>query len=98
MRIRGVEEDEIAREHHGDIQQDSTCREDIQRDTTLTETLEKTWSYLKTDHKDEQDKSEILNKRNDVDRCRHTEMSGDDTCKKDECYAQSDTTKLYLAQ
>ena len=61
-RIACVEEDEIAGKHHCHIQQHGAHREHVERDAPLAEALKETRTYLKSNHKDKKDKSEILNK------------------------------------
>ena len=52
----------IAGKHHCHIEQYSAHREHVERDAPLAEALKETRTYLKSNHKDKKDKSEILNK------------------------------------
>ena len=58
--VGSVEENEVAGEHHEDIQQDGRRREKVQLESALSEALEEARPDLQTDHEDEKNQTEVL--------------------------------------
>ena len=93
----GVEEDVIACKHHGDVKHNGCCREQVERYATFLETLEETRAHLQTYAEHEQDKSEVLNEAQNVDRSCETDVSSYNSREKNEGHSKGDTANLYLS-
>ena len=55
-----VEEDKVAGKHHDDVQHDSRSSQSVELKTCLTKTLKEAGTHLQTNHKDEENQSEVL--------------------------------------
>ena len=98
MRVGGVEEKEIASKHHCNVEQYGHAGQNVECDTPLAETLKESRSDLQTNHEHKEDKSEVLNKSQNVYWCGEPKMTSHDAGKQYKCYAQCHSTKLDLAQ
>ena len=58
--VAGIEEEIIACEHHTDIEEYRSRRQQVERHTAFLEAFEEARTYLQTDHKDKENESEVL--------------------------------------
>ena len=97
VRIAGVKKEVITSEHHQDVEQDGRSRQHIEGYTTFLKTLEETWTYLQTNHEDEENQSKVLYEGEDFFWTCKADMSSQDTSKEHEGYTQRDAENLDLA-
>ena len=97
-RVAGVEEQEVAGEHHGDVQRNGRCGQQVKCYAALAEALEEARSHLQTDAEHKENQAQVLRKVQNVGRCREVNVTGDDSCEEHEGHAQRDTKDLYFAQ
>lgn len=76
--VAGVEEDVVAAEHHGHVEQHDAHGKEVERDAALAEALEEARPHLEAYHEDEEDEAEILQEREDVRRAGEPHVAGED--------------------
>ena len=96
--VAGVEEDEIAPKHHQDVQRNGSSGQSVEFEACRTKALEESWSHLQAYHKDEENQSEVLDERQNVDWCSEAKVTRHDTSKEHERDTKRDATDLDLAK
>ena len=85
--ITCVKEQVVACKHYAYVEENGSCREQVEGDTTFLETLEETRAYLKTNHEDKENQSEVLHESQDVLGCCESHMTCENTSEENEGYA-----------
>ena len=96
--VGSVEEDEVAGEHHRDVEHDGRHGKPVERHAAFPEALEEAGADLESYHEHEQDEAEVLQEREDARRGRYAHMPGNDASKQHESNAEGYSPDLNLAK
>ena len=96
--VAGVKEDEVAAEHHQDVEQDGSGSQPVELDALGAEALEETRSHLHTDHEYEEYQSEVLYESEDGGRGGEPNVTSHDAGKQHEGHAKRDAEHFDLAE